>query len=106
MDKLPLTDIVVELRRQLDEARERAQDERVKLTVEAIDLELQVTASGSDEVGGGFKFWVVSGDARTKVAAESIQKVHLKLKPRFVNDAGETESLDIHDNRRIGSPGS
>jgi len=103
VDKLPLTEIVVELRRQLEEARKRAEDGRLKLTVEAIDLELQVTASSSTEGGGSFKFWVISGDARTKVAAESIQKVHLRLKPHFVNDAGNTDPLNIQDDRGIGS---
>jgi hypothetical protein len=106
LDMLPLTDIVAELRRQLDEARSRAEDERVKLTVEAIDLELQVTASAGAEAGGGFKFWVISGEARTKVAAESIQKVHLKLKPLYLDDAGEQQALDIQDNRRVGPKGS
>ena len=57
-------------------------------TKHAIDLELQVTASESGEVGGGFKFWVVNGDAKGKIASESLQKLHLKLNPIAVNEQG------------------
>ena len=103
MDQLPLTDILVELRRQLDEARKKAEDERVQFAVESIDLELQVTATLGAEAGGGFKFWVISGDARTKVAAESIQKVHMRLNPKVLDDTGAPGPLNIDDERDLGA---
>ena len=81
MDITPLSKYLIELRAELDKAQREGDGKNLRFRLEAIDLELQVTASDTLEAGGGFKFWVVNGDAKTKIAQESLQKLHLKLNP-------------------------
>jgi hypothetical protein len=102
MDKIPLADMLIELRSELDHAQKEGDGKALRFHIETIDLELQVTASESGEVGGGFKFWVVNGDAKGKVAAESLQKLHLKLNPIAVDDAGNERPANIADDDVIG----
>ncbi len=102
MDKIPLSEMLIELRSELDQAQREGDGKSMRFRVEAIDLELQITASEAGEVGGGFKFWVLNGDAKGAIAEQSIQKLHLKLNPIAVDDDGRPLGpANISDKRKF-----
>lgn len=100
----PLADILSELRRELDAAKLEGEGKGLHFRVESIDVELQVTVSKSAEAGGGFKFWVINGDAKGRVASESLQKLHLKLNPYHVAADGSEKPLDVNREGDLGGP--
>jgi hypothetical protein len=80
-DKFPLSDVVVELRRELLEAQRKAAEARLKFEVQEIELELQVGTGATGKAGFGVAFWVYSAEAEGEISRESLQTVRLKLKP-------------------------
>jgi len=104
MDKVPLAEMLIELRRELEEARLEGEKQGLRFRVESIDVELQVTVSKEAGVGTKFKFWVIDGDAKARIAGEPLQKLHLKLNPHVVGEDGNAEPLDIDDERSLGGP--
>lgn len=105
-DKIPLADMLIELRRELEEARREGEGKDVRFRVESVEIELKVTVAKSAEAGAGFKFWVVNGDAKGRIAAESLQTLRLKLDPRVIDAPGKTAPLDIYDERSLAPPGA
>ncbi len=95
MEKIALSDVIVNLRRELVEAQNKAAKENLKFHVDDISVELQVVAN--QEVGGkaGVQFWVVSGETGGKDVSGMTQKITLKLKP--VLSGGERKELEIAD---------
>ncbi|MBF0624719.1 MAG: hypothetical protein HQL82_07910 [Magnetococcales bacterium] len=89
-----LAEVIGSLRRELTEASRQAENEKLKFTLEDIEVEFQVTAGKTKEGGGGagIKFWVAEANASGKrtVTLEEMQKVRLKLKPRRT-DGSSTE---------------
>jgi hypothetical protein len=81
MDKFPLSDVVVELRRELLEAQRKAAEAQLRFKVEDIELELQVGTAAAGEAGGGVKFWVYEAQAKGSVSRETLHTLRLKLKP-------------------------
>lgn len=86
MARLELSDMIVGLRKELQEAQAQAEKEDLKFKVESIDVEAQVTVSMDAELEGSakWKFWVFS-EAEAKasggIARESLQTIRLKLTP-------------------------
>lgn len=109
-EKIPLSDLIVELRRELLDAQRRGQQEGLKFLVEDVELELQLAASDSTEAGAGVKFWILSGEAKGKVSSQSLQKVTLKLKPlnRAVDggafEVGGEDTLSFNEEDRMPAP--
>ncbi|MDY7096395.1 MAG: trypco2 family protein [Acidobacteriota bacterium] len=91
---IPLAQVIQELRGQLLTAMEAGKDEKLRLQVKELELELhvgvekEVTTKG--KVGGGIKFWVLSGDVSGELsgryASQSLQKIRLSLEPKLVDD--------------------
>ncbi len=87
MAKIELSDMIVGLRKELQEAQAKAETEDLKFNVESIDVEAQVTASAEADAQGRlkWKFWVFSeaeGSVGAKVAKETLQTIRLKLTPQ------------------------
>lgn len=101
-DNIPLADMLIGLRAELERAQEEGAGKALRFRIEAIDLELQFTATRSLEPGVGFKFWVVNAETKGKIGSESVQKLHLKLNPFAQAPDGTTTSLDVGHNRRVG----
>ena len=79
---IELSELIVELRRELLEAQTEGEKQDLKFHVEEIDVELQIAVSKEVEGKGGVKFWVVcSAEAGAKLASETTQTLRLKLKP-------------------------
>ncbi len=102
--KIPLADLLIELRRELEEARRAGEDQNLRFRVESVEVELKVTVSKDAEAGAGFKFWVINGDAKGKIAAESVQTLRLKLDPLVSDTQGNPVPLDINDERSLAPP--
>lgn len=79
--QIPLAQMIVDLRRELLQAQKQAEDQDLRFRVEDIELEVQFTVGKEAEAKGGVKFWVYNVDAGGKVAAETVQKLRLKLAP-------------------------
>jgi chorismate synthase len=95
--KIPLADLLIELRRELEEARRAGEDQNLRFRVESVEVELKVTVSKGAEAGAGFKFWVINGDAKGKIAAESVQTLRLKLDP--INADGSDTLVSDRDKK-------
>ncbi len=88
-DKIPLSDLLVELRKELLDAQNKAEQAQLRFKVEDIDLELKVGATSSGTVGGGVKFWVYNAEAKGTISTEAVQTIRLKLSPVSA-DGGDT----------------
>jgi len=93
MSKIELSDIIVNLRKELLEAQKKGADEDLKFTVEDIEVELQVTTSKKGD--SGIKFWVVNMGG--EIASSAIHKIKLKLKPD--DDGKELKISDQVDSK-------
>ena len=89
---LELSDMIVGLRKEIQQAQAKAIKEDLKFAVESIEIEAQVTVSmeGSAKAGFKWKFWIFSeADAEVagKVSREKVQTIRLTLTPEL--DSGE-----------------
>ena len=100
MAHIELSDMLVGLRKELQEAQAKASKENLKFKVDSIEVEAQVTISQEASAEGGvkWKFWIF-GEAEGKVAVgvtkEAVQMIRLKLTP--VNDDGSFPILVSKD---------
>ncbi|MGP4091584.1 trypco2 family protein [Streptomyces sp. KR55] len=92
-DWLDLADAVTALRRQLEEARTRAVDSPIKLSVEEVTVEFGLELQRSAKGDGAFRFGVVSVGGGGERARRATHTVTLKLGAR--TDAGG--SVDVSD---------
>ncbi len=97
MDKIPLSNLIVELRRQLEEAQRQGQDQDIRFQIEDVELELQVTSSLEGGAKAGFKLWVIDAEATGKAVEQSVQKIKFKLKPMDT----EGRPIDVSDDDTI-----
>lgn len=92
-NRIQLSDVIVELRRELRDAQIKGEGQDLKFRVEDIELELQVAREkeGSGEVET--KWWVYNAKAAGKLAKQSVQKLKFKLIP----ETGKGEPLKVSD---------
>jgi len=89
---LELSDMIVGLRKEIQQAQAKAAKEDLKFSVESVEIEAQVTVSmeGSAKAGVKWKFWIVSeADAEIagRVSREKVHTIRLTLTPE--QDSGE-----------------
>jgi hypothetical protein len=80
-ERIALSDMIVDLRRELLEAQQSGTNQDLKFNIEEIEVELQITASREVGAEVGVKFWVYNANAHGKLADVAVQKLRLKLKP-------------------------
>lgn len=102
MARIELSDMIVGLRNELEEARKKAEKESLKFTVESIDVEAQVTVSLEADVKGAakWKFWIfgeASGEVGASAARETVQTIRLTLKPKPYDGQTELEISGLVD---------
>jgi len=56
---IPLADLITTLRQELDEAQSRGAGQRIRFTVDRVELELKVAVTRKAKGTAGIKFWVV-----------------------------------------------
>ena len=88
MAHLELSDVLVGLRKELEQAQANAEKENLKFNVDSIDVEVQVTIEKKVEAEAGvkWKFWVVDAEAtgKTGISKEAVQTIRLKLTPETI----------------------
>ncbi|GAA2318901.1 MULTISPECIES: trypco2 family protein [Streptomyces] len=78
--EIRLADALKALRDELAEATLQAEGQPVRLHVENVNLDLQVTVTQAREGGGGVKFWVLSADGKASGSTSTTHTVSLQLK--------------------------
>jgi hypothetical protein len=92
MARIELSDVIVGLRRELQEAQSKAEKEDLRFKVDSIDVEAQVTVSKEANVEGSakWKFWVIGeagGKAGAGISKKAVQTIRLKLTPEQAGGA-------------------
>ena len=82
MDKIPLSEMLAQLREDLLKTQQEGKGSDLKFQIEDIEIELQLATTKVDGVGGGVKFWVFNADAKIDTSEARTQKLKLKLKPK------------------------
>jgi len=81
MDKIPLSEMLAQLRKDLLQTQEEGKGSDLKFQIEDIEIELQLATTKEAGVGGGVKFWVYNANAKVSASEANTQKLKLKLKP-------------------------
>lgn len=76
-----LADLIEELHRELNKAVATAGDHDVQFPVAGVDVEVHVGISRVTGAKAGLRLWVVELGAEASAAAESIQRVTVRLDP-------------------------
>lgn len=85
MAQMSLSDVLVQLRKELAQAQEKAKDENLKLTVKDIEVELQVATTQEAEGKVGFKVWLLEGEGKGGYSREQTHKLKLRLEPHLTS---------------------
>lgn len=80
MDKIPLSEMLAELRKQLLEAQDLGKDAPLKFLIEDVELEVQLATTRGADGSVGVKFWVYNADAKVKASDVKTQTLKLQLK--------------------------
>jgi hypothetical protein len=75
--KIPLAEMLKDLRTELLTARSDGQDSELRFEVTGVEFEVNVATTKEAGGGGGVKFWVYNAEA--KVSASDVQTHRLKL---------------------------
>jgi translation elongation factor EF-1beta len=81
MARIALSEMIEELRKELQIAVEAGEGEDIRFGVGELTLEAQVEVSKEGGAEGGVKFWVAEIGASGKVGKVDTQKIVLKLEP-------------------------
>jgi hypothetical protein len=92
MSKIELSEMIVELRRELLKAQQQGENEDLKFRIEDIDIELQIATTKEAGAEGGVQFWVYNAKAQGKLASQAVHTLRLKLKP--LTPQGDLEVTD------------
>jgi hypothetical protein len=76
---IPLADLIDAIRAELETAAVNARDQELQFEVEGVQLEVEVTTTGTREAEGGLKVWVLTIGASGSRANTASQKVTLNL---------------------------
>jgi hypothetical protein len=91
---IELSDMISELRRELDQAMDDGADERLKFELGPVEVEVSVGLDSKGKAGAKVRFWVVELGADAEIARSSLQRIKLTLQPRLAGVAGRPEISD------------
>ncbi|MCH9697138.1 MAG: hypothetical protein K0U68_03460 [Gammaproteobacteria bacterium] len=80
---ITLAQALVSLRKDIELAREKAENENLQFKVEEIDVEFKVTSTGEYAGEFGGSAWVLSVKGQAKLSDQTSHTVRLKLKPEL-----------------------
>jgi len=81
--ELQLSDMLLALRAELQQAQAKAEKEKLKFALDDIEVEISFTTSTKDSAKGGVKFWVINAEAGVETAAQTVHRVKLKIRPEL-----------------------
>jgi hypothetical protein len=79
-DRIPLSEMLAELRKELLKAQQGGKDAPLRFVIEDVEIEVQIGTTKEAGGGGGVSFWVYNADAKISVEDLRTQKLTLKLK--------------------------
>ncbi len=94
MNKIPLPEMLAQLRKDLLQTQEEGKGSDLKFQIEDIEIELQIVTTREAGGGGGVKFWVYDASAKVNAAEAKTQKLKLKLRPTIGLDKKPLEISD------------
>ncbi|MCU0935347.1 MAG: hypothetical protein MUF66_04585 [Gammaproteobacteria bacterium] len=88
MAEIELAEVLLGLRKELQNAQAKGAKAKLKFRVDAIDVKIKVGVTKKGGGKGGIKFWVLDLGAEASAGIETVQTLRLKLTP--LDDGGET----------------
>ena len=77
--EIPLADLIDAVRAELQTAAEAAQTEQLQFEVQDLELDVEITTTGSKEISGGLKIYVFTGGGKASKSDTAVHRVKLKL---------------------------
>src|SRR5208337_4781645 len=93
--KIPLSELIAELRSELSEAQKEGTGKELRFTVEEIEIELKVGITKEAEADGKVKFWVYEAGLKGGVSEQDLQRVLLRIKPIGAKGADGKQAEDF-----------
>jgi len=95
--KIPLSELITELRSELAEAQKQGAGKEPRFKVEEIEIELKVGITKEVVAGGKVRFWVYEAGVKGEVSEQDLQRVLLKIKPAGAKgaDGERAESFEV-----------
>ena len=94
MTDVTLADAIRQLRTDLALAQEQGLNQKIRLAIKEVQVELSMVAKTGDEAGGGIKAWLIDVSAKSTRGNESGHKIILKLEAR--DSIGELQVSDMN----------
>jgi hypothetical protein len=88
---IELSDVIADLRAELDAARRAGAGEDLRFELGPVELEVSVAVQKDAGGGAKVKFWVVELGADGKVSSTATQRIKLTLHPRLTATAAAAE---------------
>ena len=88
---IELSDVIAELRSELDTARQAGAGEELRFELGPVELEVSVALQKDASGGAKVKFWVVELGAEGKVSSTATQRIKLILNPKLTAAAAAAE---------------
>ncbi|GAA3109745.1 trypco2 family protein [Streptomyces rectiviolaceus] len=88
---IELSEVVGELRRELDEAMRAGAGERLRFELGPVEVEAAFTMERSGGAGAKVRFWVVDASTEGKVARSDTHRITLTLHPKIDGQPGRPE---------------
>lgn len=76
---IPLTDLIDAVRAELESAAFNARDKELQFEVQDVQLDIEVTTTGTRESEGGLRVWVLTMGAKGSKADTATHRVTLNL---------------------------
>ncbi len=92
---IELSDMIRELRRELNSAMAEGHGATVRFELGPVQIEANVVVNQEAGAGAKVKFWVVDVDANGRVAQSRTQRITLTLQPKSVAPNGTRDTALI-----------
>ena len=79
--EIPLADLITTLRQELEEAQSRGAGQKIRFTVDRVELELKVAVTRKAKGEAGIKFWVVKAGGELESAGAVTHTFKLSFTP-------------------------
>ena len=97
MAKIALSEMIENLRQELQAAVEKGKGESIRLGLDEVVLEAQVQVEVKGEGKGKINFWVVDGEIGGGGSRAVTQKIVLKMTPETSTPNGGSQRVKLND---------
>jgi len=97
MEHIPLSELLLGLRKELLAAQEQAASEQLRFKVEDIEVEVKIGTTKKGVAKGGVQLWVLDAGAEGTRESQKLQTLRLKLKP--VDSKGKDTLVSDRDSK-------